>query len=232
MRLNRGDQRSRYAKLVLADTGLVACWPMEELNGSVVRDARGTNHSSSSSGLTRTPQVPMAAAARASTLAAGFIRIPDANALDLGDGPLSIEFWVKRGATGVPGNGYILSKGTFGSAHVYIVFFNNADLLHFATSLADASLIRTATNITDTTRWHHVVFTKSGATSHAYLDGVVSETAGTNQILVDSATQLSIGEESGGGTNFTGSLSWIALYKRVLSPVDVRAHYVAALAQS
>jgi hypothetical protein len=89
-------------------------------------------------------------------------------------------------------------------------------------------------NISDTTIWHHVVFTKSsssGTAAKLYIDGIDRTGTVTSQTFSNDADEyMLIGADSpeGAATNrdhFDGSMAHFALYTTVLSEARVAAHY-------
>jgi hypothetical protein len=76
--------------------------------------------------------------------------------------------------------------------------------------------------------WRHAIFTKTGATRALYIDGVSTGTTGTNQTIVASASNPTIGTISGADTNdFDGALAHWALWNRVLTAAEVVEMYRA-----
>jgi hypothetical protein len=143
----------------------------------------------------------------------GTLTVPDSNSLDLGDGPLTLEAWIKRGSTA---DSSILEKNTS-----YELWITGNRLALRKAGVAD--VVQSTTTITDTTTWHHVVATKNGATSKLYIDGADVTGTITNQTLVDSTTVLTIS----GNPIFNGFLDEVAIYNTVLTPAQVLAHYLA-----
>ena len=79
-----------------------------------------------------------------------------------------------------------------------------------------------------TTGWHHIVVTKNGAAVHVYQDGAEVTSAVTNRTLTDGTAKLVLGVRRGNSTAFLdGMLDEVAIYKSVLSPAQVAAHWAA-----
>jgi hypothetical protein len=150
--------------------------------------------------------------------AAQNVTVPHATTLNLTNGQLSIEAWIKRADNGT-GTQTILQKGT--GAYQLAVKNNKIGLYRYGTSTA---IVQSSGSLLDTTAFHHVVATKTGATAKIYLDGLDVTTAGTDQTLVNTTTPLIIGGSA--GEWFHGTLDEVAIYKVVLSAGTVAGHYL------
>ena len=135
--------------------------------------------------------------------------VPDSNALDLGDGPFTIKFLVKRSAT-QGANQALLSKGV----NAYYVTFATNNTLRLVRS-GSGGFIAAIAAITDQDR-HHIAITKNGATTLIYKDGVDATIAGTAGTLVDTATALRIAHLSAASQRFPGSLDELTFDNAVL----------------
>jgi Concanavalin A-like lectin/glucanases superfamily len=142
--------------------------------------------------------------------------VPDNALIDLADGPLSIELWVKRSTT-LGTLQTLVNKGT------------NAYLLRFETNntftLRKTSAIATSSVAIADQLWHHIVATKNGAAASLYLDGVDVKVPGTPATLADTANALRIGHTSAGASRFIGSVDELAIYARALELRDVLHHF-------
>ncbi len=158
----------------------------------------------------------------------GYVSIPSNAALDLTDGPFSIEFWVKRSATGRTDE--VIDKGVSGSA--YRVRIGSGNQIIF--SKGSTEVARTATATVDT-GWHHVAVTKTlsgaGQVVHIYLDGVdAALTLGSTTAFSNNASTLQIGFDNAGSPSYLqGTIDEVALYKSVLTQARVQAHYQAGV---
>jgi hypothetical protein len=147
----------------------------------------------------------------------GYVSVPDSSSLDLGDGPFTMEAWIKRGSTATDDD--IVQKGT--NAYRLYVTATTGKLALRKEGVAD--IVQSTTAILDTTTWHHVVATKTGAATKLYIDGADVTGTVTNQTLVDTTSALLIG---GSGTGFfNGSIDELAVYDTVLTPAQVALHY-------
>jgi hypothetical protein len=141
---------------------------------------------------------------------------------DLGDGPFTIECWFKLGSTLTLMD--LLGKQGTGC---YAVRIDATGKLSLNNSGIGNCFITTST-VTDS-NWHHLVITRVAATQPIlYLDGVSKAGTYTARAFVDSISQFDLGR-SGTANMFHGQLQDVAIYKSVLSPTKVTAHYNAGI---
>lgn len=166
------------------------------------------------------------------TGANSYISIANNTALDLGNGPFSVEFWMKRISASGTANIFGKGDGSFpssgiagevGSAPDYVYFEQGGSNKHISTS-----------GTVDDTNWHHIVFTRAAATNAiAYLDGTAGTTLTLAKTFSNNTLALVLGDlyaastygwfDSGSG----GYMAGFALYKSELSSGRVAAHYAA-----
>lgn len=140
------------------------------------------------------------------------------SAYDLGDGSFSIECWFKLNAT-VTLMDFLGKQGS----GCYVLRIDATGKISLAASGVGNCFITTAT-VTDT-NWHHLVVTRVAATQPIlYLDGVSKAGTYTARTFSNSTSQFDLGR-SGTANYFNGQLQDVALYKSVLSPTRVTAHY-------
>jgi len=148
----------------------------------------------------------------------GYASVPDANSLDLGDGPFTLEAWVRRLDTDT-GRQDLLNKRT----GAYQLGFLNNKLTLSAADVGD--IAATTTTQGDTTAFHHYVATKTGSTVHLYVDGVDVTGTVTDHTLVDNANPLYLGARSNTTEFLNGVEDEVAVYHVVLDAATVRNHY-------
>ncbi len=146
---------------------------------------------------------------------------------DLGDGPFTLEGWVKRGA----GQGTLQTMMVKGLQ--YQLAFQSDNTIILAEN-GVAVVVPSTITITDTTTWHHVVVTKTGATSKVYIDGVDRTGTVTDSPMANSAIPFYVGAGNGGGEYLSSGhqIAQFAVYPSVLSAARVLAHFNAAAAAS
>jgi hypothetical protein len=210
-----------YAQQVLADTP-VGYWKMDEASGNAA-DSSGNAMTLTAQGTPTYRDTGPGTGNFGITLVSAstqyFFRADD-NLFDLGD-ILTLEVWYKRSAVQGTTQTFICKGGNtyhFGIDTANKPFFNKTD--------AAGILNATTLAITDTTTWHHVVYTKNGATSKMYVDGADTTGVVTNATLADNTNDLAVGAKNGGVT-LDGTLSHVAMYATALSAARVSAHYTA-----
>jgi RHS repeat-associated protein len=195
-----------YQSVVLADNP-VAYYRLGESSGTSATDLAngntGTYHSVFTLGVSGA--VPGDTAV---TFKTGDVTAPNITALNVGDGPLSLEFWMKSTKSL---NATVLDKGT----NAYIVSTDTSN--HIVFGKDGGGTIATSTASFAISSWYHVVVTKSGSSVHLYMNGNDVTGTVTNQTLTNSTASLQFGD-------FLGSLDEVAIYAAVLTPQQVQTH--------
>lgn len=216
---------SDYSDLILAHASLRAYWRLGDANQAAGLQDAGPNNLDGSYPASGVTYGVTGAIANDSDTAVTFdgtasATVPDDNALDLGDGPFSIEFWFKRSAT-QDAVQVLLAKGT----NAPLIRFNGSNVLQMLRN-GGASVVNAGT-FTDQ-NVHHAVFTWDGASdsAHAYVDGVdVSSGGDQTETLASTAQVFRIAAVSATQQFYSGTLDDIAIYGAVLSPTEVLEHY-------
>jgi hypothetical protein len=217
-----------YAATVLAD-GPVAYWRLGETSGTDAADTAGTNTGTYTGGVTLGQPGALAGDGNGAARfdgSSGYISVPDADALDFGNGPVTWELWLKRAAVSA---GYQLIYTKFSQGNIY--FVNHKLLLD---DDKDFFIVRESGATTDT-NWHHFVITRTGpgpGSTRLYKDGVdVTAEVDPNRNLTSNASPLTLGRYvATAGFYFNGTLDEVAVYPVALSALQVQAHYEAATA--
>jgi hypothetical protein len=211
-----------YASTVLAD-GAVAHYRLGESSGTAAVDAingnDGTYQNTPTLGVTGALAGDANTAVTFASASSEYVNRADAAALDLGD-VFTIELWAKRASTGQM---VLVQKGT-GTDSGYQVWINTSHEVRLSDGAGNVVSFHGAV-WSDTTDWHHVVFTKNGSTRDAYFDGVEDTGLATNRTLTDNASDLSIASGNGGVNYFDGTLDEVALYDVALTATQVLDHY-------
>jgi len=153
-----------------------------------------------------------------------YFAVPSSASLPSGD-TLSFVAWIKCGTLSSSSSYGLFYQTGSGSGHpgasVRLVAPGTNVIQFWASDGTTHTLLaQGSTPISDTTTWHLIVATKSGATSKIYLDGVDITSAGSDVTLAPSTAALLIGQ-SLDGHDFNGSLGQIAIYTSALTPSQV-----------
>jgi hypothetical protein len=150
-----------------------------------------------------------------------YVTVPDATSLDLGDGPLTLEAWVKRSDVNTAGIS-IFQKGA--SAVQFGLYLDGT----FLSKDNIGTVVSSTTTVTGTS-WHHLVVTKTGAAAKLYIDGVDRSGTVTDFTLVNTAAALILGAKNGTSEFLAATIDEFAVYNAVLSGATVLDHYNAGL---
>jgi hypothetical protein len=113
----------------------------------------------------------------------------------------------------------IASKG----ANSYQLYLENNRLTLAKAGVA--AIVQSTSQLTDTSRYYHVVATKNGATVKLYVNGADVTGVVTNQTIADNAVDLTLGATNSTTDPLAGVLDEVALYDPALSAATVSDHY-------
>ena len=128
-----------------------------------------------------------------------WIDTPDSEDFSFGSNPFTIDFWIKRGATGILHRicGQCNSTGTAASSAV-VILIDAANKLNTYVGIGatEPHAISSGT-IADTTTWHHIAVTRVGDTLYQYIDGTQdgSLALGAGAVINNSTNKFSIGRQ-------------------------------------
>lgn len=207
-----------YPETILVESGLVSYWRLGEVSGTNADDSRGANDGTYTSSPTLgRPGAIAQLDDRAITCSGGYVVVPDATTLHLGD-VFSIEFWVKFGT--MTGTQIIVDKRNAVLDDGFVVYKDagtNQIILQQLNPVVKTSVF------TNDGLWHHVVFTKNGSTLKSYVDGVDTTQGVANATIGSTTTAMTL------GLQLTGDLDEVAVYNVALSGAQVATHYYATL---
>jgi hypothetical protein len=213
-----------YRYLVLND-GPVGWWPLSDaVASSSAVDSSGNAHPGTPTSVTFgvAGHRPDGATVASFNGSSSRVAVADAPGFHLGDVG-SVECWVKRSSVGL-GAIVVLFDG---NTNAVVVQIDTDNKLRVAKS-GGAQIVKSTVAISDTTTWHHVVYTKNGSASKLYLDGVDVTGVVTDQTLSNS-NGLMFGATVAAGSFYPGALSDAAYYSYALSAASVVAHYTAGI---
>lgn len=154
------------------------------------------------------------------------VSVPDGAKVDLGDGPFTIELWMRMVDPLDPDGQFFLSKGSSSYG------IRNSPSTHRAWLMRSGStLVADAQKQVNSTAWHHVVYTKNGSARTAFIDGIETTISVANQTLSNNSSVLTFGRYPPNAPTdepFQGWLAYVAFYTRILGSEEVYAHYKAA----
>lgn len=216
-----GLMRTDYSHTLMGMTP-VSYWRLGDPSGAAT-DEKGANAGTYTNTptlgatglLTGDPDTAVTFAAASSQ----YVTIPYAAALHAGSDVISISAWFKR--TAINAQHVIWSNGNAGGSDAEL-WFHSDNSLYFSAE-GTGNLFKSAAAITDANT-HHVVATKSGATSVVYLDGSVMAGTGANTLLVDSGAASTIGRDVS-GRYFQGTIDEVAVWNRALTAAEVANLY-------
>jgi uncharacterized repeat protein (TIGR01451 family) len=217
-----------YATVVMADAPL-AYWRLGETSGSTAADQLGSSPGTFGAGSTLgvtgalTSDVDRALRSAGSSGQRPLV-VAHTSALDLGNGPFTIEAWARRTTTGtldsIVDYGYGNSPGGPMLAYVgdRIGLWQNG-----------VGLIAQDTGTSLDTSWHHLAATWDGTTGRVYRDGVLVSGSSTSRVLGNQTGPLLIGANQDAGEEFSGDLDEIAIYRKALTAAQIQTHAAAGL---
>jgi hypothetical protein len=179
----------------------------------------GTHALVSSPGLLAHTDVAGANGARDFDGASGYVSVPDAPQLDLGD-HLTIEFLARPDAIGAVMR--VVDKG----ANAYSVYINATGAVVFEQKGVGTIAASTINLVAGTI--YYVEVKKSGPLVKILIDDVDRTGTVVNRTLVDTATALNIGRNVSGGEFFNGALDEVALYDLRLTADESTSNYKTA----
>src|SRR3954447_11023610 len=212
-----------YPGSVMGTSGLAAYWRLGETSGTTACDATGVNSGTYQGGYSL--GAPGGIGGDSNTAVSfdgntGQVSVPDSSSLDTGDA-FSIEAWVKRSSPSSGGWEVIVSKQS-GS---WLLIFDESDRLVLRRAKY-SNVAYSVARVTDT-NWHYVAATKNGGAVNLYIDGKASNGTVTNSTMTDNSLPLVIGQSSG-ASFYEGTVDEVAVYRSVLTPSQIAAHYSAA----
>lgn len=216
-----------YSAEVLADTPTVFL-KMDEASGNLT-DSSGNSHTATVTGSpTYHASGPGTGVPYGITIASGaYFSIGDHADLDLGNGPFTIEVWVKRGTSS--DNGDVLGKADGSATAGYIVNMSSTDYARLEDGSTSAHVYPDSATYLNDTSWHHIVYTRASATNaKCYVDGVDRTDVGGAKTFTDNAQSFLVGRGYSAGSSYAGAtIAAVAIYKSELSSGRVAAHYAA-----
>ncbi|HEY0707254.1 MAG TPA: LamG domain-containing protein [Polyangia bacterium] len=194
------------------------------ISGSAVTDSRGVNHGTyvgapSLNVLGALVGDPNAATRMSGT--ADYATVADAASLDLGDGPFTLEAWVKRNDSAASVQ-TVMQKGV--GSYQFGFHNNRIGLFRYdGDGRGDAVAIATTAQ-TGVPGYRHYVATKNGGAVKLYVDGIDVTGTVTDLPMSNTTAELGLGGSTIGDF-LNGDLDEVAVYKVVLDAAAVAEHH-------
>jgi uncharacterized protein YdeI (BOF family) len=210
-----------YATAVAQTASLIGYWRLDDRSGTTACDSSGRYPGSYAGTFTLAQAGAIAGDSNAAVRfggASASVAVPALPALNVGD-TVSVEAWVKRESTGGTANQVIAAK----QDQSWMLMFNPGNRLVLRQANVGDIAASTST-VTDTTGWHHVAATKTGAAVRLYIDGSDVTGTVTNRTLANNTQPLAIGQ-SGATAYFKGTIDEVAVYRSVLTASQISNHW-------
>jgi hypothetical protein len=153
----------------------------------------------------------------------GYAQIPAAAAFNLTNA-FSLEAWIKP--TSLPSTGVFRSVLT--KPESYSLQFNGPRLEFTVIQSGTRRRLQTPSGVIVAGGTYHVVGTYDGSTQRLYVNGASVASAALTGPATITTNPLYVGSWNGGNEFFAGTIDEPAVYGKVLSAAQVRAHYDAA----
>lgn len=218
---------STYSDAVLATSGLVAYWKLDETSGTAIADASGNGHGGT--------------AYESPTLGvASLVPEDDGTAIDF-DGaidniqipyhaafasaPWSIEAWVRADGRSGQFRTVLNNTGGGNGQLLYATDSNKWQIWVWPNPGAtDATKVGTANVVLG--EMVHLVATYSGTTLSLYVNGELNATGTTGTWVGNNGTALILGRVApAGGNQFDGVIDEVSYYSVALDATTIEAHY-------
>ncbi len=208
---------------VVAPTGLVAAYGMNEGIGTITEDWTVNNLDGSISGATWTTQGKFGNALTFDGLN-DWVSVADANILDFTTA-MTLEAWVYPTANGAGSWRNIIIKERAGGEAYNL--YANADTNVPVMYLVQASQPASALDVRGTGQlplntWTHLAATYDGATLRLYVNGVQVGSRPITGAILATTGALRIGGNSVWGEFFQGRLDEIRIYNRALTQAEIQ----------
>ncbi|MHB1560754.1 MAG: LamG-like jellyroll fold domain-containing protein [Isosphaeraceae bacterium] len=186
-----------YSEAVLASKP-VACWRLDEIEGTIARDASGHGRDASYLGghafyLPGPPALGEAAKNRAVYLAGGSLKTP----LDCLPAEATVEFWFRDGVPDAAGS-------------------------------AVKELTALGAEGIDPSAWHHVVLVRDGRGCRVMVDGRAASHREDGSSRALGLVRRFLGTRDAAGSGFEGLVDEVTVYDRTLTTDEVATHLRAA----
>jgi len=220
-----GVGNTPYSSAVVANEP-GAYWRLGEPSGGTAVDTMGSNNGS----YLNTPTLGVTGAISGDSDTAVTFQAANTEYIDIGTyvgiptgaSDRTVEGWIKTTNSGSDSPIYVVGAYSGTLRTFWAGYLNSSGVLAWTDSV---SFLTFGSAINDG-NWHHVVFTYTGTTLRAYIDG--SEASGSPQTLGGALDTSGAGNQwiaANGSAWLEGSLDEVALYTSVLSAGEIANHW-------
>lgn len=233
--------------------GPVAYWKLDECQGTTANDASGNSNTGTiTPGATGTyTSVGTCTTSSASSMWYNGVTgrrnyslafdgtndyvLSSANSAINITGDITLSAWIKRGDTNQ--NSPIIAKSNGSSRWDYEMVLcganlcaggaaDNDKLSFYADAPASAAVVSTKA-ITDTTTWHHILFTRSGSTYAFYVDGMAAGSGSMSGSFNNNSDGIYLGSDSpsSASNSYNGLIDEARIYNYSLTTAQILALY-------
>jgi VCBS repeat-containing protein len=206
-----------------ADTGLVACYQMEEGGGAFIYDGSPAGNDGTTTGGPTWVTGKTGPFALSLDGVTQFVSIADDDSLDLTDA-FTIAGWIKPGKLGTQ---YLVKKAVHDGTNGYELSLSSSGKVFFrinqTTYPDDRYRINSLTSYPiDGNTWMHVTAIYSGGTMKLYIDGVQEGGEVTAPAPEVNTLPLTLGTQATSMRYFQGAMDDVRLYDRALSLDEIQ----------
>ena len=221
-----------YTADILATTGLVSFWQLQETSGVGATDSKGTNDATYFSGVTINQTGPGGYKSVKFDGTSGYVSAPQTASLNFTSSH-SVEAWVKlTSAPRSASNTKIIHKGYTANSNPFDDYVLGAEgtngAFYFGVSVGSSPFYVYSTVIPTAGLWYHVVGLYNGSNISVYVNGVFQASVAVTGTIRNDAQPFMIGARSRGGLlgeYFPGNITLVAVYNVALPSATILAHY-------
>jgi hypothetical protein len=215
---------SRSALLTVSGNDLVGWWKLDETNDRVAADASGYgNHGTLVGNPVWTSGVAFGALQLNSV---SYVQVPDSPQLRTEGRGISFGAWYYQNSAAT---GYLLGKTAYmlfihqGAQHYLVANMTTGGVTRSLWASAPGGISQYENT------WVHVFVVYDGTAIRAYINGEQVASLPADGDILGNADPLAIGDYGGYGSwfKFGGKIDDVRIYRRALSPAEVRTLYLA-----
>lgn len=212
-----------YAQTVLATSGLVSYWKLDESGGTSAADSKGSNTGTYTGGFTLSQPclVPLKSAV-AFNGSTGYVTVATASNLVATTG-LSVECWYKPSTLGAANSNLRLVTKT--DYELIVGTSTGANSVAWQCKISGSFQLLTPPAFVFAGEWAHLVGTFDGTTMSLYINGFLAASATHSGTLSASATALNIARLPDNSHYTDASFAHVAMYNTALSAATILNHY-------